>query len=423
MLRTHTLNALGILCIGIFLVSFTSALDFAGGNGSLINPYQITNWTALQQMNAGSLSGLGNRYVDGNYTLMNNLSKDDADYASVMANWNNIGNGSSCGSRCSFTFTGSLNGNNYTIKDFYLDRPTITAVGMFGTMNGNVWNVRMENATITGKSNVGTLSSTGTGKIYNSHVQGTVNITDGYGGGFARQVQNIYNSTANVSVTGFCSTGQCFIGGFVADTATGTVDGCASFGNVVVTHTATTVPVGAFMGYANGGSVSNSYSTGNVSGGVWTGGFMGYSNGGSIANSYSTGYVTGGTTANGGFLALINTGTYTNDYWDINTSGQATSVGGAGVVGKTTIEMKQIGTFSAWNIVNTTTERNNGYPFLAHELGNWTAKWLIWDGTTPEPPSENCWTIQDSLLIITNECADENGIIDFGQILMEVLLS
>jgi hypothetical protein len=41
-------------------------------------------------------------------------------------------------------------------------------------------------------------------------------------------------------------------------------------------------------------------------------------------------------------------GSVSNSFWDIETSGQATSDGGTG---KTTEEMQDIATFSAWDIV------------------------------------------------------------------------
>jgi hypothetical protein len=69
---------------------------------------------------------------------------------------------------------------------------------------------------------------------------------------------------------------------------------------------------------------------------------------GSVSNSYSTGSVTGSTQVGG--LVGYNKGTVNNSLWDIETSGQTTSDGGTG---KTTAEMKSITTFSGagWNII------------------------------------------------------------------------
>jgi len=164
--------------------------------------------------------------------------------------------------------------------------------------------------------------------------------------------------------------------------------------------------VGALVGLNNFGIVSNSYSTGNVSGywdvgglvgsngygtvsdsysaasvtGNWNvGGLVGENKGnvnndGTVSNSYSTGTVTGNSSVGG--LVGENTGTVSDSFWDIQTSGQSTSDGG---MGKTTAAMQNIATFSGvtwdiiavanpdirnisytWNIVNDVT-----YPFLS----------------------------------------------------------
>jgi hypothetical protein len=132
----------------------------------------------------------------------------------------------------------------------------------------------------------------------------------------------------------------------------------------------------------NSGSVSNSYSTGSVAGNWGVGGLVGWNywnpdKSGTVSNSYSTGSVTG-TLRVGGLLGQDG-GTVQNSFWDVETSGQATSERG---VGKTTAEMQNISTFSGvwwvicgvddpstrntayiWNIVDGQT-----YPFLSWEL-------------------------------------------------------
>jgi hypothetical protein len=165
-------------------------------------------------------------------------------------------------------------------------------------------------------------------------------------------------------------------------------------------HIFTVEYVGGLVGLSEG-DVSNSYSTGSVSGGGDVGGLVGASTG-TVTNSYSTCDVTGfslvgglvgenvygivskcysigtvtGNEDAGGLVGDI-MGTVSNSFWDIETSGQATSDGGRGT-GKTTAEMRSIATFSGagwnitavapgwtnpaymWNIVNGVT-----YPFLS----------------------------------------------------------
>ena len=91
-----------------------------------------------------------------------------------------------------------------------------------------------------------------------------------------------------------------------------------------------------------------------------------------MGNSYTTGSVTG--SLNVGGLVGPNDGSVTDSLWDTETSGQSTSAGGTG---KTTAEMQDIATFSAWDIVAVggSNERNpvyiwnivddETYPFLS----------------------------------------------------------
>jgi len=169
--------------------------------------------------------------------------------------------------------------------------------------------------------------------------------------------------------------------------------------------------VGSLLGYNNGGTVSNCYSTGNVTGHAAIGGLVGRNYAGNISNSYSTGSVSGeSSTGIGGLVGqqhpddctisnsysacsvagnlaigsgdiggLVGDNYYVDNvissFWDTETSGQSTSDGGTG---KNTTEMQDIATFSGvgwnitavalnqtdpayiWNIVHNVT-----YPFLS----------------------------------------------------------
>ena len=85
-------------------------------------------------------------------------------------------------------------------------------------------------------------------------------------------------------------------------------------------------------------------------------------------NSYSKGLVTG-TTNVGGLVGSSSSSTTTSSYWDIETSGQATSAGTE--TGKTTLEMQQQSTFTGWDfgtpIWYIHTSLNSGYPYLEWE--------------------------------------------------------
>ena len=101
-------------------------------------------------------------------------------------------------------------------------------------------------------------------------------------------------------------------------------------------------------------------STGSVtSGGTFVGGLVGC-NDGTVSDSYSTGNVTGNTHVGG--LVGQNNDIVSNSFWDTQTSGQGSSAGGTG---KNTTEMKDFTTFSVvgWNIttVDNSDDRNTDY--------------------------------------------------------------
>ncbi len=136
------------------------------------------------------------------------------------------------------------------------------------------------------------------------------------------------------------------------------------------------VNAGGLVGDNWDGTVSDSYSTGRVAGYSCVGGLVAYNNRGDVANSYSTGSVIGNEEV-GGLVGRNNDGTVGDSLWNTETSGQTTSNGGTG---KTTVEMRDLATFlgAGWNIctvapgsTNSTCTWNivNGvtYPFLNWE--------------------------------------------------------
>jgi hypothetical protein len=120
--------------------------------------------------------------------------------------------------------------------------------------------------------------------------------------------------------------------------------------------------------------VSNSYSTGSVSGNSEIGGLVG-DNEGTVSNSYSTGNVTGSSSVGG--LVGENWDTVANSFWDTQTSGQATSDGGTG---KNTTEMHDIATFSgaAWDIVGVANPSMRNPSYIWNIVDDLTYPFLSW---------------------------------------------
>ena len=131
----------------------------------------------------------------------------------------------------------------------------------------------------------------------------------------------------------------------------GTIVDCYSTGKVQGDES-----VGGLVGNQNRGTISTSYSTAYVNGNVReTGGLLGRFAAGAITNSYSTGRVSGTGSNPGGLIGrdVSTSSTITNNYWDTSTSGQSTSAGGSGVIGKTTRQLQTPtgynGIYANWN--------------------------------------------------------------------------
>jgi filamentous hemagglutinin family protein len=195
--------------------------------------------------------------------------------------------------------------------------------------------------------------------------------------GFVATPSTVKNlGVENAIVTGFGS-----VGGLVGGNS-GTISNSYTTGSVSGTYR-----VGGLAGY-NNGTISNSYSTGSVNGYNAVGGLVGY-NAGTISDTYSAGSVTGATNAgglvgynwyadvrqvlpDGRFLydySITNLGTISNSFWDTQTSDQATSAGG---IGLSTAQMQQQA-----NFMSSTAANGNVNP-----AWDFSSTWVMYSGHT-----------------------------------------
>ncbi|MCF8232985.1 MAG: T9SS type A sorting domain-containing protein [Bacteroidales bacterium] len=228
-------------------------------------------------------------------------------------------------------FTGSYDGDGYTIDNLYINRPSDDEVALFSDTddaNGGatITNVGVTNVDITGLNSVGGLVGWhGTGcTVSYSYTTGSVHGEhDGSGGNY----------------------------------------------------------VGGIIGYNNGGTISNSYSTASVSGYASIGGLVGYTLYGTIEKCYATGLVSGTDTDIGGLVGNSSGADINNSFWDTETSGQGSSDGGTG---KTTAEMQRATTFldAGWDFTLSgdvwamNQDVNSSYPFLRMEGETPAHVWL-----------------------------------------------
>ena len=233
-----------------------------------------------------------------------------------------------------------------------------------GTFDGQGYEIRDLFINLPGIGYVGLFSILGEGW----HIEniGVVNVdvtSTAYIGGLV----GVNRGTVSNSYSTGSLTGVSWVGGLVGQND-GTVSNSYSSGNVTSDSGA-----GGLMG-GNTGTVSNSYATGNVAAEVGAGGLMA-ANSGTVSNSFSTGSVSGNDDIGG--LVGYSEGTISNSFWDRETSGQTTSAGGTS---KTTEGMQDIDTFSGagWNIIAVALNETNPayiwnivdhvtYPFLSWE--------------------------------------------------------
>lgn len=153
-------------------------------------------------MNAEQLANI-QHFADGK--LKDNISKDKI-YYKLGANidlsgieWNPIGSQKE-------PFVGTLDGGGYTISNFKYENTEEDNVGLFKYVSGTIKNMKLENAVVTGKDNVGSLVGYLTGTLENNTVNTKVTGNDGIGGlvGYStgilkeNSIETITNGVSNI---------------------------------------------------------------------------------------------------------------------------------------------------------------------------------------------------------------------------------
>jgi hypothetical protein len=167
--------------------------------------------------------------------------------------------------------------------------------------------------------------------IKNSNFSGVINARTSYVGGLAglfdgSDLWDSYNTGA-VNVTN--PTPNANIGGLLgyANSKTANYKRLRSSGNVTITNGSADY-VGGLVGFFRAGTIEDSSSTGNVSGGrIANGGFIGMLRG-SVDRCYSTGNVTASGRQNGGLVGYLNLTGYIRDSFSTGNVTSADETGG-----------------------------------------------------------------------------------------------
>ena len=223
-------------------------------------------------------------------------------------------------------FNGSLDGQSHTITDLVINRSATSTVGLFGQTGGTsvIQGVGLLGGSVTGSDEVGSLVGHNEGGISNAYATGTVSGANSVGGLVGF---NFGGSISNSFATGDVNGAGDSIGGLLGFSYAGSISGAHATGAVDGSGN----DVGGLVGHSAGssGSISDAYATGIVNGtGNDVGGLVGY-NRGSISNSYATGAVTSAGNHVGGLTGLLDLGSISNAY----ATGAVSSSNAAGVVG------------------------------------------------------------------------------------------
>ncbi len=395
----------------IFALDAVAQRKYAGGTGEANDPYLICT---AEQMNA---VGAEPNDWDKHFRLVMDI--DLAGFA----------DSSFCliGSEA-HPFRGTFDGNGHTISDFtYVvevnepNRPWIgeSQIGLFRCVEapGEIRNLGLVDPNVrSAQTCTGLVQSVGalvgelhSGSITDCHVEGgLVSAYSAVGGLVGRNMKGTISDCYATCRIAY-SAGRALdlpwpmrppslaagFGGLVGHNSGGIYSSCAT-GSVQGAYTAGGL-VGTNDGKAPLGIICNCLATGEVSGKKQIGGLVGQNRDSVIQNSYAAGRVAGDEYV-GGLVGASYDAVVTGSFWDLQTTGQATSAGGTG---KTTAEMQTAKTFldAGWDFVGETTNgtedvwwilEGRDYPRLWWELpaddfedGEAKPLWFVYE-MTPE---------------------------------------
>lgn len=295
------------------------------GLGTVEDPYQITTYEQLINVRHG---------LNDNYILMNDIEIPEGETIETL-------------SELSAPFTGTFNGNGFTINNVKINN-TLLYGGLFGaTKDATIKDLTLTNVDINGSLKTGGLIGYASGNttITNVGVNGTIVGNGTETGGLIGTLYgtaNITGGTSNVTVTGKGNQTGGLIGYAYRD-AEGDIT--IKDTNVTANVTSTGSYVGGLVGYTHNLvdgiiTIDNVTTSGTVSGANQIGGIVGYAlnvkNGiVKVINSNSSVNVTG--TANdvaGAVGQLSNSATGNMIVQNVHTTGTANGkVSSAGLVG------------------------------------------------------------------------------------------
>jgi hypothetical protein len=316
----------------------------------------------------GSEGSVTGNDLQGMNATIGNTSADYALGADIDAtptsSWNSGAGFSPLGG--ALFFSGTLHGLNHSITGLTINRRTDERVGLFGALRGDVRDLKIVGGSIEGLTYVGALAGSSNRTLFrvnasatvkNYAVSGTLSALGGLVGRIEFGMITACYATGAVSAVNNGDNA----GGF-AGLSTGLVSQSYATGNVTGGRS-----IGGFVGILQGGEISDAYATGNVFGTNYVGGVLG-SNRGTLSRTYSTSVVASLGSFSGGVVGE-NGNTITGSYWNPTASGRALGVGTGSATGTTAL---------------TTAQTQQATSFVSLDFTSATGAWRLYEGhTTP----------------------------------------
>ena len=351
------------------MANYSGIQEPSDGDGTEGNPYEINSFSDLWWI------GQDEARWDKHYIQTADIDASNSAYLNTGLGWHPIGNTSTA-------FRGSYNGQEYSIDNLTINRPTEEYVGLFGYVyTGSVNNIWIYNATVTGGKYVGAaVGATYKASFSNLHTEdGTILGNTRVGGiiGLLYNQSTLSLSSFSGNVIGNTGNSNDYnaVGGLVGKSEyRSTISSSWSEGTVTGNYI-----VGGLVGQNSYGTINQSYSRATVTASYnAVGGFAGWnqtdSDSDGPVNNYSTGKVSlSSTNSIGGFIGYHSDCYSCSDqgsgnYWDTETSEQNQDKAPSRIVnGLTTEEAKDKNSYENWDFEETwiiTGNVNNGYPIL-----------------------------------------------------------
>jgi hypothetical protein len=323
---------------------------YSGGTGEPNDPYLIASPNDLNSI------GLDPNDWDKHFKLTADIDMSEYSYTTALI----APDTNSAYGYQGIPFTGSFDGNGFVIEHLVIDAlgANNSYLGLFGSIGSGaqIKNVSLESGYVSGDGYVGGLAGMNDGTIHYCYMTGSVNGNYGVGGlvggsfagdishsyatgpvsGYHNNIGGLLGYSRNTTISHCNARGQVTgtltfkIGGLIGFCKSGEIISCYATGSVICNFDYVGGLVGEMHWFVGeGGTIGNSYATGNTSGRDMVGGLTG-SNAGYVNNSFATGSITGASDV-GGLVGVA----YSRDYNNCYATGSVIGVDSVGgLIGK-----------------------------------------------------------------------------------------